>query len=351
MTSQSGRSNPPAVLDFFSEPLLRYNEGRNRVPYDLDPSLWREEFQWPFYNTGEATHVRDATGGVLSQYDEPTGTASAEILTAWGYQRHAKDITVALIDLDFDVTHPDLAGRFLPGVRITQGNVIPLTKALTVRDAHGTLGAGIVGATGDNEHGISGVCRDGVRLLPIAPVTWADFARAIRYAADSGARIINLPFGTSVARPDWREAIGYARSRGVLIVCAAANPPWPTTDYPCDWVDEFDNLLLVGGHTRAGTAYASGGYQEAFIHLLAPARLIVSTYPGGEFRYTSGCSFAAPFVSGAAALCMQRFSHENYLQTKRRLMQTVTKLPGYSGRCRSNGALNVYSALKFWGNP
>lgn len=303
--------------------LLYYNGGTNHVPYEFDPSLWRNEFQWPFFNSGEQTHVFDSGGNQLPIYDEPPGSASSRIVEAWTRQSHARDIVVALIDFDFDIYHDSLGDRFIPGVRIVQGIESPLAGMLTARDAHGTLGAGVIGGNGT---GVSGICRDGVKLLPICPVLHSDFALAIRYAVDHGARIINFPFASAQGPLEsWRSAIEYARAAGVLVVCSAANPPWPSQEWPADWVPELDNIVLVGGFTRAGAQYASGGYQDStgLIHVLAPARLIVTTYPGNEYRYSGGTTLAAAFVSGSLALNYQQHPTEDYRKAKRRLIATA----------------------------
>lgn len=327
------------------DPLLTYNEGANRVPYDNNPGLTRDDYQWSFQNTGQPSRLFDAQGNPIAEFAEPGGFVSSRIVEAWKIQSQANDITVALIDFDFDIYHEDLQGRFLPGVRIEDGIETPLILPAS-NNPHGTQSAGIVGAVGGNGIGISGICRDGVKLLPIAPTLHSDFALAIRYAVDSGAKIINFPIASAQGPlASWHDAIEYARTAGVLVVCAAANPPWPTADWPADWSTELDNIVLVGGHNRIAQPYASGGYQTSLIHLLAPARIIVTTWPGNEYRYTGGTSFAAAHVSGVLALNYQKHPDEDYQKAKRRLMATVDKRPGYAGQCISEGALDAAAAL------
>lgn len=326
------------------DPLLAFDPA-TRVPFDNSPILFRDDYQWSFQNTGEGSNLYNSDGEILPGFEELGGTASSRIVDAWSVQAHASDVTVALIDFDFDIYHEDLAERFVPGVRIEDGIETPLIIPLS-NDPHGTQAAGIVGAVGNNGIGISGVCRDGVKLLPIAPKLHSDFALAIRYAVDNGARVINFPIASAQGPlASWRSAIEYAQGAGVLIVCAAANPPWPTADWPADWAPELDNIILVGGHTRRGEVYASGGYQTSLIHLLAPARVIVTTWPGNEYRYTGGTSFAVAHVSGVLALNYQRNPSEGYQKAKRRLLASVDKRSGYAGQCVTGGALDARAAL------
>src|SRR5690606_9959570 len=103
-------------------------------------------------------------------------------------------------------------------------------------DGHGTLTAGIIAADSDNGVGIAGI-NPHARIMVLKALnafgnSRASFiAHAIRYAADNGARVVNLSVGGPGLTGIERDAVAYARSKGVLIVAASGNDGTEITDY------------------------------------------------------------------------------------------------------------------------
>ena len=96
------------------------------------------------------------------------------------------------------------------------------------QNGHGTHVAGIVGARGNNDRGVSGLCWK----ADLISVRWmdadgrgytSDAAEAITYAVDQGARVINASYGSDTPTDVEREAIAYAAAHDTLIVAAAGN--------------------------------------------------------------------------------------------------------------------------------
>src|SRR6266498_1481958 len=165
-------------------------------------------------------------------------------------------------------------------------------------------------------------------LRAAGSITDVDEATAIAYAVDHGARILNLSFGGTKASATERSAIDYATSHGVLIVAAAGNHYLSGNPvlYPAALVQPLGSKgvggigLSVGASTDSG-ARAAFSNTGTYLSLLAPGDGVFSdvssaaptttfprvTLPGsvrGLYGYASGTSFAAPEVSGAAALVM-----------------------------------------------
>jgi subtilisin family serine protease len=238
---------------------------------------------------------------------------------AWTVTRGAGAV-VAVVDTGVALDHPDLVDRL---VRREDGSVLGLDLVDADGDAgdrhgHGTLVAGIVAATADDGHGIAGVAPE-ARILPVRVLDEdgagrsEDVGRAIRWAVDHGADVVNVSLeavaGSDGARgapgvPD--DAVRYADQRGVLVVAAAGNEPGAAASYP-----ESSPIVLVGAVDRddRAPAFSVVDRPDGFV---APGVGIVSTWcqrtAGGcdvaaaPYGVAEGTSFAAPHVSGVAAL-------------------------------------------------
>jgi len=239
-------------------------------------------------------------------------------------------VRVAIVDSGIDLDHPEFAGRILNEQSFVGGDV-------TDRQGHGTFVAGIIAATPNNGSGIAGIAFP-AQLL-IAKVVRADGtiapaaeAKAIRWAADNGARVINLSLGglRDPLDPDQdtysaaeQSAIAYAYSKGAVVVAAVGNAdeapktPWHYASYPA----ALPHVLGVSALAADGTVPTFSNRDKVFNDISAPGVGIVSTLPRAmtashptcadqgyslcgppEFRPADGTSYAAAQVSAAAAL-------------------------------------------------
>lgn len=189
---------------------------------------------------------------------------------------------------------------------------------------HGTHVAGIIAARRDNGTGISGVSVDARIMavnfiLPSNSAQMADAARAIRYAVDNGAQIINASFGRQrVSGEDLAEleaALDHAADHGVLVVASAGNHGLDIDDgnlfYPAGF--EHKNLLTVAAVTAEGELWESSNYGGYSVDVAAPGVGIRSTVPVGTtsmfrtlydpsgYMIAEGTSVATPYVTGLAA--------------------------------------------------
>ncbi|AZQ43176.1 S8 family serine peptidase [Nonlabens ponticola] len=208
---------------------------------------------------------------------------------------------------------------------------------------HGTHVAGIIAAERDNGKGVNGVANN-ARIMVLRAVSQADeydkdVAKAIRYAADNGAKVINTSFGKYHSpNPEWVwEAIEYAASKDVLIVNAAGNEGIDTDVtqvYPQDQEgageEISDNFLTVGAlNYRYGPNVVANfsNYGGRSVDVFAPGVAVYSTAPNNKYRNAGGTSMASPAVAGVAAVLRSQFPKLTAAQTKQIIMDSGLTLP------------------------
>jgi hypothetical protein len=167
-----------------------------------------------------------------------------------------------------------------------------------------------------------------------------DIVRAIYYAVDHGARVINMSFSTSEWSAEITHAINTATDRGVICVASAGNLGQEVLVYP----GAQRNVLGVGSTNAATPPVRSrfSNYGDSLVSLAAPGESIITTYPGGGYAGAWGTSFSAPMVAGAAALLVQIDPTITYSDAASLLGQADPMSLSGMGR----GRLNLSGALK-----
>ncbi|MEX0609803.1 MAG: S8 family peptidase [Balneolaceae bacterium] len=237
---------------------------------------------------------------------------------------------------------------------------------------HGTHVAGIVGAVRDNQIGIKGIADIELMILRTVPdgdERDKDVANAIRYAAENGAKVINMSFGKgySPEKIYVDAAIRYADSVGVLMISGSGNDGSnvdSTDSYPSRFYDDggfAENYLSVGASSWESDSTLAAGfsnYGKEAVDLFAPGVDVYSTYPNNEYQKNSGTSMASPVVAGVAALIMSYYPDLSTTEVKEIILSTVTKVdqmvykPGsdevvpFSELSATGGIINAYEALK-----
>ncbi|MEB3221582.1 MAG: S8 family serine peptidase [Candidatus Sericytochromatia bacterium] len=209
---------------------------------------------------------------------------------------------VAVIDTGVDASHPDLAGRVLPGLDLVNDDN-------DARDdhGHGTHVAGTIAAIANNGVGTAGVA-PGAQVLPIKVLNSqgqgnnADIAAGILAAADRGAHVINLSLGGTDDSETLRRAIANVQARGVIVVAAAGNDGVSTPFFPA--ANEGVIGVAAVDSNRARASFSNFG---DYIDVAAPGVSIGSTKLGSGTAKMSGTSMAAPHVAAACALLKARF--------------------------------------------
>jgi len=220
-------------------------------------------------------------------------------------QARGDGVIVAVIDSGVDAQHPDLAGRVLPGTGFGSSKG---TDGTTDTDGHGTGMAGIIAATGRGG-GALGIA-PGARILPVASAEKEQFsldvvAESIRWAADHGAKVINMSLGfSSSMTPSLVKAVNYAIEKDVVLVAATGNEGREVSA-PAN----IGGVVAVAGTNREGKPWKSSNVGSDTV-LAAPAEGIVTAAPEGVYASgyaeMDGTSAAAAIVSGVAALIRAR---------------------------------------------
>lgn len=211
---------------------------------------------------------------------------------------------------------------------------------------HGTHVAGIIGAVRGNGKGIDGVADDVrimvIRVVPDGDERDKDVANGIRFAADHGAKVINMSFGKGYVKDKAAvdDAVKYALSKDVLLVQAAgndgkdlddpANHNYPSRVY-ADGSGEAGAYIVVGatGWKDDSLLVASfSNYGHRSVDVFAPGEKIYSCLPASTYGYESGTSMAAPVVTGLAALIREYFPKLKAAEVKDIIMRSVVR-PGH----------------------
>lgn len=259
------------------------------------------------------------------------------LFAAWEYTRGSSEVTIAILDTGVASTHPEFAGRILPGK-----DIVHQDETAEDEHGHGTHVAGIIASAMDNGMGIVGACPE-CKILPVQVLnnqnqgTWTTVAAGLTWAADQGADIALLSLGSTVDGPVMAKAVAYALARDVLIVAAAGNYTHSVPFYPA----AYPGVLGVGATTRHDYrwTYSNAG---PFVDVVAPGDAIYSTHANqadgnGGYITMSGTSVAAPFVAGLAGLLLAQKPDRTAADLERLITTTALDL-GEPGRDAIFGA-------------
>jgi subtilisin family serine protease len=301
--------------------------------------------------------VVSAPHGVASAEWEFTATRSN--LVPANVQRAAASITIAVIDTGADLTAPTIAAK-TPIVH----NAITGDATVSDTTGHGTFVASLAAGSVKRGSALYGFGGDAKLMIVQANRNGdvfddVDEAAAIAWAVDNGARIINLSIGGADTSQVEHDAINYAISHGVLLVAAAGNsgqsgnvPSYPAALFGA-------HGLVVGASTATG-ARAPFSTVATYLSVAAPGVQVLGATTGasstsmfprakfagqpGLYAYGSGTSYAAPQVSGAAALVWAA----NPTLTADQVMQIIEQTATGSGTWNAGlgyGVLDVASAV------
>jgi cell wall-associated protease len=241
---------------------------------------------------------------------------------------------------------------------------------------HATQVSGLIAADRKNRIGINGFS-DNIKILGINAITIGgsendkDVALGIRYAVDSGAKVINMSFGKTLSlHEDWViDAMKYAEKKDVLLVIAAGNSSENADEvpsYPIDYDEETgiefcNNFITVGASSYGINEYLPVGfsnYGKKNVDVFAPGYFLYTTDATSKYVYNDGTSLACAMVSGTAALIRSYYPKLTASQVKQIIMDsgvaydmevivpgTTDKKVKFSELSKSGKVVNVYNAL------
>jgi len=356
--------------------LEHYITQRDVLPND--PSF---AMQWALFNLGQ-------TGGVVDA--DIDATKAWEISVNNGIGAMGDTLVIAVVDDGFYLEHEDM--NFWKNHNEIPDNGIDDDSNGYVDDydgwnayngsgtitskSHGTKVAGVAGAVGNNELGVSGIGWN-CKVMPVAGNSTFESTVVEAYAyvykmralyeetdGEKGAFIVatNSSFGVDFANiedyPIWGMMYDSLGSLGILSAAATMNSAWDVDivgDVPTNF--ESDHLITVTNTTYKDVKYNSAAWGEVSIDLGAPGTNILSTKVNNSYGYSTGTSLASPHVAGGIALIysaadeafMQNYKEqaaEVALFVKNLMIYGVDSLQGFDTLCVSGGRLNVDKAVR-----
>jgi len=324
-----------------------------RVPNDT-----RFSELWGLRNTGQ-------TGG--------TPGADIHAAPAWDVQTGNPNVLVAVIDTGVDYTHPDLVNNIWTNPGEIAGNGLDDDGNGIIDDVHGadfvnndgnpmddhghgTHCSGTIGAEGNNNLGVAGVCWRvkimGLKFLDASGSgSTADAILALEYAVEKGAKLTSNSWGGGPYEQALKDAIDASGAAGMLFVVAAGNDYGNNNDtspvYPASY--DSTNLVAVMSTTASDARSDFSNYGPTTVDVAAPGSSILSCAPGGGYQTMSGTSMATPHVAGACALMLAANPALTPLQIKEALVATAD--PTLPGQCVAGGRINLPAALARAGSP
>jgi subtilisin family serine protease len=279
----------------------------------------------------------------------------------------SKDILVAVVDTGIDAHHPDLVKNvFVHPLEVVNGkdddgngfiddiqgwNFVDKNSQPIDGFGHGSHVAGIIGASGNDSIGITGVAWN-TTILPIKALDNAgngkvsDTVEGINYARLMKAKVINLSFGTKQNSRALEEAIEKAEQAGILVVVSAGNDG-KNTDKKAYYPASFSkpNMITVAAIDNQGKPAEWTNYGKKTVQIGAPGVWIYSTVHEGKYLYAAGTSMAAPHVAGAAALLMSANRQWDFSEIRRRILSSCQPNSFLADKVSCGGHLNVFKAL------
>jgi subtilisin family serine protease len=279
---------------------------------------------------------------------------------AWKIESGSKKIVVAVIDTGIDPSHEAL----LPNIWNDPKSSTPVygwnfvTNTPNPRDdhGHGTHVAGIIGAALNPKTGVSGVAPH-VSIMSVkyysdsnpGSVNLANTVKAINYAVDHGARIINYSGGGPEFSEEEYLAIKRAEVKGVLFVAAAGNERQDidrVENYYYPSAYRLSNIISVAATDVNNNLLRSSNWGKKKVDVTAPGENIYSSLPGGRYGHMSGTSQATAFVTGIAALMLSKDPTLTPVKLKSMIINAVDRIPQLSDKVASGGRVNAYATLR-----
>jgi len=258
-----------------------------------------------------------------TDWPQQDGLRVAGFPKAWDVTQGSNKVVVAVIDTGVDANHPDLRGGLVPGWDFIGNDADPSDD-----HGHGTAVAGVLAARSNNHAGGAGICW---RCL-VMPIKALDakgsgddtlIAAGIVWAADHGARVINLSLGGPGSSVELANALAYASAKGVVVVAAAGNAGTTTQFFPA----ADPHAIGVAATTVADGRYSWSNF-GSWVRLAAPGCNIAPTLGGGYGTFC-GTSSATPVVAGLVALELSAQPAATPREAEDALVRAAVPLPAF----------------------
>jgi hypothetical protein len=255
---------------------------------------------------------------------------------AWDFGTGNSNIVVAVLDSGFELSHVDMAGKFTPGFDFMDNDTDPTW----VTEPHGVETSGCVAAATDNGVGIASIgfnCK-------VMPLRVGDFfipesnsVSGMIWAADKGAKVINMSYGGPGSTQAARDATEYAWGKGVVLVASAGNDGGTEVNYPAGYPRVIPVAATDQNDQRAG--FSTHG---DWVTVAAPGVAVVTTMPSNSYGPADGTSFSGPITAGLAGLLRSLAPTATNVQIRDAIESTCDPV----GDFVTKGRINAFKAMK-----
>ncbi|ARK31238.1 S8 family peptidase [Halalkalibacter krulwichiae] len=284
----------------------------------------------------------------------PPGIELIQAPSLWNQGITGEGVVIAVLDTGCDTSHFELKDQIISGYNFTTDDDSN-PNIFEDYNGHGTHVCGTIAAA-ENGKGVIGVAPK-VRLLVLKVLGGQGFGDtswvtegvqfAMNWRGENGerVRVISMSLGGKEKDLALHQAVQAAVKKDILVVCAAGNEgdgDDQTDEYA--YPGAFPEVVQVGSvnNNREISKFSNTNCK---IDLVAPGEDVLSTYLNGEFAVLSGTSMAAPHVSGAAALLIEKGEKEferrlTEPEVYAQLIKRTVSLH-YSRRFQGNGLIHL----------
>src|SRR5947209_15780884 len=266
-----------------------------------------------------------------------TTTTTSILVPGYDFTRNIPGSASELSDVNQSSVGPSTSPAYVNQSSfaiVDQASALNFQQPQYAAFGHGTMVAGIIHLVAPT-----------AQIMPLkafsanGSASLFEILRAIYYAVDHGAKVINMSFSTEQRSAELKRAIKYAASHGVVCVSSAGNNWSRLRVYPA----AFDDVLGVGSTSNLDARSTFSNFGDQVVTLAAPGEGIITTYPGGHYAAAWGTSFSTAFVSGGAALLLQMNIRTNQEAAADALEGNAKQLPDRLGL--GEGRIDLYRAL------
>ncbi|WP_413584694.1 S8 family serine peptidase [Bdellovibrio sp. HCB274] len=338
--------------------------------------------QWLF----QYSYVSMASSAYSQNYPSSASViaANTQLTSAWSQSTalssNSGKVIVAVVDSGLDTTHPVFKPYKVDGtggsgalwVNQAEANGIPgvdddgngfvddingwnfTVNSPNVMDDnnHGTHVAGIIVGAGLNIFQRP-LPESKIVIMPVKSLkadgsgTTAYAIKAIDYAVENGAQVINNSWGGANYSRALLDSLAAAYNKGILIVNAAGNYNSNNDSipmYPANY--DLPSAVSVASVDAYDQRSSFSNYGKNTVHIASPGEDVLSTIPGGGYKYMSGTSMAAPLVAGIAALALREEPHLTGYQIKQKLFESADVIPGLANFVSSSARVDSAQLLQ-----
>ncbi len=314
----------------------------------------------------QAAVAASSTVGALAQTNAPI-----QLQNAWSQMSSSvSPIVVAIIDTGVDMNHEVFvdSGAIWTNPNEIAGNGIDDDANGYIDDVHGwNFAANNNSPMDDDNHGthvagiVLGTTQDiaaypmqpaAIRIMPLKFLdssgmgTTSDAVKAIYYAVNNGAKVLNNSWGGGGYSNSLLDAIAFAYSRRVVFVAAAGNSSSNndvTPTYPANY--SVPGVISVASTTDADGLSSFSNFGLSTVHVGSPGSSIWSSLPNNFYGRASGTSMATPFVAGLAALMLRENSSLSAYQVRELLFAGAQKISSLQTKTTTKARINAYNSV------